>query len=550
MTKKELRKIIKNIEAKVKPITVIVLLVLVSLTTIFVFNQNVTIVKGAGVDEFEYVKKITISHDYIDSTLTNFPILIHDDSGDIKDKVLSNASDIVFYSSDNLTQYNHEIELYNSGTGELTAWVNITSISNSADTILYMYYGDSDGGYTVGYNPLSVWDSDFSLVSHMNGTSNVYDSTSNDNTFTKYNTPTQSTGKIGYCQDFVRADSDRFDIADDNSLDIGTGDATFEFWLDIDYVSGNDYMLYATNDGDIKVNFWYNIDDTAPPIQFSPYIRDTNNDASNFKNITNITDRGFCYAVIQIDNSEAGTGNELVLFVNTTQLNAESGQTINWDGDSLSTTTKKCLGHNEQNYFYDGKMDEFRISLVKRSNAWLKASFHSGNQTTGFITLGSQGSNVPVSVYTLNGLTNNRITWSGTAGNTVWSNSSGDANEFMEINMSVNETDNISEIRIFQDDLNNSGEYVNASNISLYISSDNVSYALMGTFVDGGSNLTINKTTYPVGAGTNIFDGTGITNNNRSIWCKYHLTIPSEVSDNIFYASTSTSNKVYLGDYT
>jgi len=92
--------------------------------------------------EWSYRKEITINHTEVDEDLTNFPVLIsYASDSDLVSHAQSNGDDIAFtdyYGN----QLNHEIEHYNSSTGKLVAWVNVTSLSSTMNTILYMYYGN------------------------------------------------------------------------------------------------------------------------------------------------------------------------------------------------------------------------------------------------------------------------------------------------------------------------------------------------------------------------------------------------------------------------
>ena len=125
--------------------------------------------------------------------------------------------------------------------------------------------------------------------------------------------------------------------------------------------------------------------------------------------------------------------------------------------------------------------------------------------------------------------------------------------------MSINTTDNVTEIRAYIGDFNDTSAYINASNMTLYVSRDNSSgYAVLehnvgngnGVFTDGGCNLSINETTWPSsGAGTNPFTGAGLTNTNTSIYFIVKLTIPATLSTDIFYSATITSLKVYPGRF-
>ncbi len=126
---------------------------------------------------YPYRKELTIDHTKVDDYLTNFPVLIDITDTDLASKAQSNGNDIIFTDMSN-NKLNHEIEYYNSG--HLIAWVNVTSLSSTVDTILYMYYGNQ----TIGNqeNPAGVWDENYMMVQHLNETSGThYDSTINDN---------------------------------------------------------------------------------------------------------------------------------------------------------------------------------------------------------------------------------------------------------------------------------------------------------------------------------------------------------------------------------
>jgi len=158
------------------------------------------------------------------------------------------------------------------------------------------------------------------------------------------------------------------------------------------------------------------------------------------------------------------------------------------------------------------------------------------------------------STYTLKGLPNEKITWAGTGGTTVWCNTSGDYNEYMEINLSVNASDNVTEIRIFLDDLNDTSDWINASNISVQFSSNNITWGNATgnwtAFTDGGSNVTCNSSQWTEANGfygPNPFTYGGITDTNRSVYCIFKLTIPSDAITDTFWSSASDSYKIYIG---
>ena len=130
---------------------------------------------------WSYAKEITIDSTKITSDQTNFPVLLQEAAdSDLVTHAQSDGGDIVFVDRWNSSQYNHEIEKYDRSTGELIAWVNITSLSSTSDTILYMYYGNPTCANQ--WNITQTWGPYYILVQHLNESSGALeDSTSNNN---------------------------------------------------------------------------------------------------------------------------------------------------------------------------------------------------------------------------------------------------------------------------------------------------------------------------------------------------------------------------------
>ena len=527
-------------------ITIMILMFLVAFSSML-FIMNPEQVKAAAID-YGYYKQLTIESDYISATLTNFPILVHDNTGDLLGNVLNDGSDIAFYTSDNVTQYNHEIEEYNSTTGELIAWVNITSLSHSADTVLYMYYNDSDGGYGIGHNPTDTWDSNYLAVWHMNNASDgQLDSTSQHDAIeiASYEPIYQQTGKCGYAIDFESTNADQLNVTIPSTLD-GLSAITIESWTNRESSVCPMAVVTCTNGqpgGDKYA--WLHYQSTATCIDdFSSGPADTSASSSYTSG-----DHGLWIYIAanwtagsKIDQYNNGTWvDDSAATLASMRDNADMGVKIGGYG-----------GNTKWDDTFDGLIDEVRISNVARSVSWISTSYNSQNQTTGFLTFGSEQAQGDSSSYSIKGLYDSQVTWSGTADNTVWCNDTGDHYEWLEINMSINASQNITDILVWVSDLNNTGssEWINASNITLYVSADNISYGSLGAFTDGGSNISINKTTWPSGAGTNPFDGTGLTDNDTSIYLIFKTAIPATVSTADFWASSGTAYKIYLGRYT
>ena len=97
-----------------------------------------------------YRRELTIDHTRVTSYLTDFPVLVSlPYDGALASHARPNGKDILFTASDGITKLNHEIEMFNGGTGTLVAWVKVPSLSSSADTRMFMYYANPTAGQTI-----------------------------------------------------------------------------------------------------------------------------------------------------------------------------------------------------------------------------------------------------------------------------------------------------------------------------------------------------------------------------------------------------------------
>jgi YD repeat-containing protein len=179
-----------------------------------------------------YRKPITISHSNVSgsSNLTNFPVLISLTSDtDLQAHAQANGNDILFTDSSGTAKLSHEIESYSNGT--LVAWVQIPTLSPSADTAIYVYYGNPAA--TNQQNSAAVWSSSYLAVQHFpsSTTLTAHDSTANGNNGTLVNNPVATSGKIGGAAAFTAANSQ---YIQNTTLSVPAGsDMTISFWANI-----------------------------------------------------------------------------------------------------------------------------------------------------------------------------------------------------------------------------------------------------------------------------------------------------------------------------
>ena len=96
-------------------------------------DMDVPVVQAAWWDGYwAYKKQITLDHDQVLHDLTNFPVLINLSSDtSLAAHARNDAYDICFVDSTETVQFAHEIEYFDGSTGQLVAWVNVSSVSST-----------------------------------------------------------------------------------------------------------------------------------------------------------------------------------------------------------------------------------------------------------------------------------------------------------------------------------------------------------------------------------------------------------------------------------
>jgi hypothetical protein len=207
--------------------------------------------------DFAKRKKITIQASQVDgaSAHSNFPVMIEITGShfqEIENDVDADGYDLVFKTAGGALLA-HEIEVYNESTNQLVAWVKIPSLSATANTDIYIHYGDPSISSPTE-TPTAVWNSDYRGVWHMNenpaaAAPQVTDSTAFGNHGTSYGGMSSADlepGKMGGALDFDDND-DYIYVGDKASLNVTTG-ITLETWLKPDTIEAvSRYALYKNH---------------------------------------------------------------------------------------------------------------------------------------------------------------------------------------------------------------------------------------------------------------------------------------------------------------
>ncbi len=126
---------------------------------------------GTGGTSFSYQRSITIAHGQVPNTdQTNFPVLMKgvypylattSYGGHVQN---ANGYDIIFTSDSagsNLLKW--EMESYDPASGTVAIWVQVPTVSHTADTVFYMSYGSASVSTFQG-NKNGTWSANYAAV--------------------------------------------------------------------------------------------------------------------------------------------------------------------------------------------------------------------------------------------------------------------------------------------------------------------------------------------------------------------------------------------------
>ncbi|MBT4225773.1 MAG: DUF2341 domain-containing protein, partial [Opitutae bacterium] len=319
-----------------------------------------------------------------DTRLKNFPVLVRlrDGLGGFSYKQVKSlkGGDIRFLSTSG-NELPYSFDEWNSD-GESDLWVSLDSVNLNGGDKFTMYWGNPDATAIPSYSTNgSAWQ-DYILVSHLGETNHIIDSSPQGSNGIGLNNVTKPTyGIIGSARTFT---------ADNNSIvfparDKDVKSLTASAWFYFTKVPGNDETFFYTKS-------WTTGDTRA-------YFHDSNADGPNFRyevhsgNPSNIG-RAPTTGVISEDDLNKWT------HITTVYDSLNKRYTFYKNGgvyyscsisnpSSAKVSTGIVLGANENGNWREmrsANIDQFEVSSVVRSHAWIKASIESATPGSGFLT--------------------------------------------------------------------------------------------------------------------------------------------------------------------
>lgn len=353
-----------------------------------------------------YRKQITIDASMTpNSDQTNFPVLIYKASDtDFAADAQADADDFVFTASDGITKLDHEIEKFNSSTGELVAWVEIPTLANASNTVIYVYYGNASASNQE--NASGTWNSDYKGVWHMaedpsittdgdcgGGTAEECDSTSNNSDGDSNGTMTSGdlvAGQIGNGLDFDGTD-DYINVPHTASINFNDT-LTAELWVKGNSPNNSYGRIIWKGEG---VTGWQlTVSNTGPNLHFRV---DTSGGVNQTKTLNTVFDGSWYHVVLVLDSGTVKIYKNSSLDVNSTYTHgagfAETGSALRF---AFGVST-----------YLAGQLDEVRVSSVVRDANWITTSYNNQSAPATYLTFGSESVlTVAGTVYSDEGATN------------------------------------------------------------------------------------------------------------------------------------------------
>jgi hypothetical protein len=161
-------------------------------------------VSGAYGNGYQYRRTIVLGHANVPNTdQTDFPVLVSGVYSYLatvgNGGLVQNPSgyDIIFSSDpEGATKLDHEIDGYDPVTGTMSFWLRIATLSHTADTIIYLFYGNASITGSQE-NKAGVWRNNYLSVYHLGDGTAVGLTDSGSAGYTLAGSAAAGPGKIG-----------------------------------------------------------------------------------------------------------------------------------------------------------------------------------------------------------------------------------------------------------------------------------------------------------------------------------------------------------------
>ena len=392
-------------------------------------------------------KLLTVDSSLVEgsSNLTNFPVLVTMTDSDFPNN--SDGDGIRFTSSDGTTAVPFEIESYSysGGAGTLTAWVKLT-VDHDDDTYFFIHYAQTEA---ISPDPAAnVW-TNYVAVNHLKDevdnnnhstremvgskgdgkdswssrNMNPNHASTGQTNHASIGQPDNDHAKIGYALEFAGTQhngNDRLCLDDKNT------DGSFDC-----SGAGSTSSHFDVEQPNRTVEFWYWAQDVTPSTVKAMfdggsnadgqaiYIYNSNIYAGNYRdgnshraytNYATTSQEWHHVAFVTNGASTSNTGSgSIILYHDGVKVDEETGDSAGNSGIQVDNNSNQAglggiygrirdhsgndLKHksppsNSISHYFDGKLDEFRVTNSVLSADYIKTSYNAQNEPTNFVREG------------------------------------------------------------------------------------------------------------------------------------------------------------------
>jgi hypothetical protein len=337
---------------------------------------------------WSYRRQLTFDNSTQIEDLVDFPVLVRLDSTRIDyGKTRDSGQDIRFVDQYD-TQLSHEIELWDE-SGDSWVWVKVPLIGGgSAEDSIWMYYGNASA--PDEQDAAGVWSNGYELVLHLDEPSGDFeDSTGNGHYGEAHNGVTRAAaGKTGKAAQFDGGD-DYISLNMSYTGSGAIGQLTVCVWFSTTFSGASYNDNWAFIDFDRSDFYDFYITGDTGSLEFSTTATGTGTDDFT-ANTSGLNDGGLRLGWALYD------GVDKYIYLNNI-LDGTVSNPHNGSGLGISSTRWGFVGDGSEattydstrnNIYYEGLIDEVRISNIARSSDWINAQYLSMND--GFISVGAE----------------------------------------------------------------------------------------------------------------------------------------------------------------
>jgi hypothetical protein len=334
-------------------------------------------------DPYPKRRALTIAKSRVKGSHTDFPVAVVITDAAVLASL--GALDKLAFTDANNLKISHELAI--AEASRLVVWVELPSLSDAADTLFYVYYGDAaaknvaDPKATWSNGFLGVWHLDEPVPDEKNSGKHV-DSTEGGHDGTQHGNQGAEGARVGRCQ--YLGDADWIEVAKPADFKLGDVDATITAWVHLDdffpdpagiFVKSNPnaaedgQMILGANDPE-KLAFEQR---GVGTLQGSSDIQDKNWHFvawTQLKDDVGAAERWRLY----VDGAEQTNGTF------TTQP-TKDGHLVRLGGATSGSTFPSSL---------KGDLDEVHVALAARSGDWLVTAYNNQGNPPAFVAVGPE----------------------------------------------------------------------------------------------------------------------------------------------------------------